>query len=184
MQIARSRHFTKMRCWTHDDVSVKSFRSAFIVQLKSPASQLNIVRLRYNHSQQTGLKWAPDGKTALAGLFSALVSTLAQVTSYCLEQHRNFCLNVIKIWSVVLYSPARRSVWAARLPSDELMPPCPHELQLLSYDSYIFTVNTHTHTQTKKTPIHLTESNARYHLYIAYTYNCIDQKSHTGAQTH
>lgn len=42
-------------------------------------------RLKCNHCQQTGLKWATDGKAVLfARLFWALVSTPARVTSYCL----------------------------------------------------------------------------------------------------
>lgn len=71
MQIAGNQHTYQgeMRCWTCDDMSVKSLRSAFIVLLRSPASQPHVVRLVYNHSEQTALKRAPDGKASLAHLF-------------------------------------------------------------------------------------------------------------------
>lgn len=36
-----------------------------------------------------------------------------------------FCVNVVWIWSSLLRSSSRQSVRAARLPPDELMPPCP-----------------------------------------------------------
>lgn len=170
MQIAGNQHTYQdgMRCWPRDDMSVKSFRSAFIVLLKSPASQPNIVRLGYNHSQQTGLKWAPDGKASLACLFWALVVQL-KLLHIVFDQHRNFCLNAIKIWSTMLCSSARRAVWAARLPSDELKPPCPRAPATQLWFIHFHREGTHTQNTQK-----LMERFAHYRLYIAYTCDCID----------
>lgn len=77
MQISGNQH-------THRDVGLMMTWSAFTMLLKSSVSQLSISRLRYNHAQQTGLKWAPDGKAGLAHLFRDLLSVTAQMTLYCL----------------------------------------------------------------------------------------------------
>lgn len=113
MQTAANKHTRqgKMRCWAPDDTSVKSFRSAFIVVLESSASQMNIVGLKCNHCQQTCLKWATDGKAVfLHASFEPLFLLQLELPRIAFERHWNFCLIVIKIWSTLLCSLARRSV--------------------------------------------------------------------------
>lgn len=63
------------------DILTLSFRSAFIVALRSPAHEPDIHQAPMR-SSSTDCKWPPDGWAATARLFSALVSTAAQVTSY------------------------------------------------------------------------------------------------------
>lgn len=41
------------------------------------------------------------------------------------EPHHNFCLNIIKIWSMPLCLLVRCSEWVAGLTCDEPMPPFP-----------------------------------------------------------
>lgn len=95
---------------------------------------MNIVGLKCNHCQQTGLKWATDGKAvSLHASFEPLFLLQLELPRIVFERRWNFCLIVIKIWSTLLCSLARRSVcvcvrvsvWAACLTSDEFMPPCP-----------------------------------------------------------
>lgn len=143
-------------------MSVKSFRSAFIVLLKSPATRLNIVKLRWNHSEQT-----TDGKAGLARLsFSSCLCYSSSDFYIVFQQHQNFCLNLIKIWSTPLCSLARHAVPAARLSSNLYHPA--YGLQLLS--SHFHSEDTHT----TQMPIDLIERRAHYDLYIANTYKCRD----------
>lgn len=58
--------------------------------LKSPMTQLNIVKLWWNQSEQTGFKQAADGKAGLARLCLALVPAAARVMSYCLSAESEF----------------------------------------------------------------------------------------------
>lgn len=53
-------------------------------------TQLSVVKLRWNHSEQAGFKQTADGKAGLARLCLALVSAAAQVMSYCLSAESEF----------------------------------------------------------------------------------------------
>lgn len=53
-------------------------------------TQLNIVKPRWNHSEQAGFKPTADGKAGLARPCLALVSAAAQAMSYCLSSESEF----------------------------------------------------------------------------------------------
>lgn len=53
-------------------------------------TQLNIVQLWWNHSEQAGFKQTADGKAGSARLRQAPVSAAAQAMSYCLSAESEF----------------------------------------------------------------------------------------------
>lgn len=151
MKIADNRHTPQdqMRLWPHGDTLVKSFRSAFIVPLRSPVSPPNIVRLTCSRPQQTGWKWAPDGKATFPSLFWALAPTTEHVTSYHLWTALEFppeCHSDLERAAVFV-----NSVWEARLTSDELTPPCPQAAATQLWFMHFPREDTHTHTQNTNT---------------------------------
>lgn len=162
MQIAGNQHThqDEMRCWTGDDMSLKasevlSLSYSRLLRLRrilSHSDRIILNRLAWNWLQMDGLLW----------LSSFELSFLLQLKllHIVFERHRNFCLNIIKIWSMLLCSSAHRSVWVARLTSDELVPPCPWapatQLWFIPFPCWW---------------IHLIERNTHYNLYIDGIYS-------------
>lgn len=134
-----------MRCWARDDMLVlkalevlycATHESRNLAQYCQTPIILN--RLAWNGLQMERLFWLDS--------FELLFLLQLKLIHIVFECHRNSSLNAIKIWSPLLCSSACRCVWAACLPSDELMPLCP-QAPATQYDSYIFTVKTLAHTQ-------------------------------------
>lgn len=154
MQIAGNQHThqDETRCWTCDDASVKSFRSAFIVLLMSPVSQPQCCQTPMQSLSadwlEMGSRWKGCFGSPLLELLFLLQLKLLHIV---FDRHQNFCLNAIKIWSTLLCSSARRSVWAACLPSDELVPPCPRAPATQLWFIHFYCEDTHTHTQNTNT---------------------------------
>lgn len=133
-------HWSEMRGLTYDAMSTETFRSAFIVLLKGPVSQLNAARFGHHHYQQMNLKWAPHEKACFVYIFqigplSSRASSLeAQVvmsyfwaTSEFLSEHHLAlgCTSVftglsqcVKISSDLTWTPATLPTGCFRLRCD------------------------------------------------------------------